>query len=268
MKKQYSQYKRLIISVIIFLIIVSGTFIWSNYEEFIHKIKYFTYKIESQFSSKNNLSSFHIGNYQIVGIDVSRHQGRINWEKLIVINENNKHPISFAYIKATEGANLVDKYFEENWSEANRLGILCGAYLYYRPEVNSLLQFNNFKKMVKLGAGHLPPVLDIEEDRGDIAFTTYLDGIYHLLKLLKNEYGINPIIYASPKYYSLFLNNSKFNKFPLWLAYYGDFVPPSYFDKWTFWQYTNKGRLPGIYNDVDLNVFRGNKLHLQEFIIK
>ncbi|HYH55040.1 MAG TPA: GH25 family lysozyme, partial [Anseongella sp.] len=72
--------------------------------------------------------------YKVHGIDVSRYQGRIDWEKVAGM-ESEDIRISFAYIKATEGMLLVDQYFKRNWKESREQGILRGAYHYFKPHV-------------------------------------------------------------------------------------------------------------------------------------
>ena len=60
------------------------------------------------------------------GIDVSRHQGRIEWQKVPI------RDISFVYIKATEGATYTDPYFHYNIKGAAEAGFKVGAYHYFR----------------------------------------------------------------------------------------------------------------------------------------
>ena len=60
------------------------------------------------------------------GIDVSRHQGRIEWQKVPI------RDISFVYIKATEGATYIDPCFHYNIKGAAEAGFKVGAYHYFR----------------------------------------------------------------------------------------------------------------------------------------
>lgn len=96
----------------------------------------------------------------LYGIDVSHYQGVINWDKAVKIQDS--FPISFVFVRATAGKNLVDRTFHANWKELDEKGIIKGAYHYYRPDENSLQQADNFIKAVRLKKGDLPPVLDIE----------------------------------------------------------------------------------------------------------
>src|ERR1700759_1840135 len=64
--------------------------------------------------------------YPYQGIDVSHHQGHIAWAKL------PRQGVDFAYIKATEGSDHVDRRFKANWHAAHRAGIHRGAYHFFR----------------------------------------------------------------------------------------------------------------------------------------
>ena len=102
--------------------------------------------------------------YTIHGIDVSRYQDKIDWKHLSNYKAGKDSVrITFAFVKATEGQTLKDRYFEHNWQETTKYNIIRGAYHYYKPNTNSALQAKNFIRHVKLKKGDLPPVLDIEE---------------------------------------------------------------------------------------------------------
>ena len=77
--------------------------------------------------------------HSIKGIDVSHHQNNVEWEKV------KKSGISFAFIKATEGAWFKDSKFNTNINQAKKNGIYVGAYHYYKPKINPYLQFENYK---------------------------------------------------------------------------------------------------------------------------
>jgi lysozyme len=93
--------------------------------------------------------------YTIQGIDISHHQGEINWNKVKQAKIQN-HPISFAIIKATEGGDFTDHRFHYNWKELNKVGLTKGAYHFYRPKTDPNIQAKNYIKNVKLKKGDLP----------------------------------------------------------------------------------------------------------------
>ncbi|MDP3929913.1 MAG: GH25 family lysozyme, partial [Bacteroidota bacterium] len=115
-------------------------------------------------NSKANFPGFGIWlppDYEVHGIDVSRHQGKINWDAVSDHTSNNIG-ISFTFIKASEGRSLRDNYFQENWKNAKEINMLRGAYHFFRPHLTADEQFNLFKGIVKLEKEDLPPVLDVE----------------------------------------------------------------------------------------------------------
>jgi lysozyme len=84
---------------------------------------------------------------------------------------------------------------------------------------------------------------------------------------VESHYGVKPIIYASYKFKEKYLNDSIFNTYPYWIAhYYVDSV--RYEGKWQFWQHSDVGTVPGIDNDVDLNVFNGTLEDLRALTLK
>lgn len=69
-------------------------------------------------------------NFPIHGIDVSRYQHRIDWEEVKAM-QVNKVEIHFAFIKATEGIEKVDKYFSRNWRKTHDANMTRGAYHFF-----------------------------------------------------------------------------------------------------------------------------------------
>jgi lysozyme len=93
--------------------------------------------------------------YSIHGIDVSYAQGNIDWQQVKAMEEDSVR-ISFAFIKATEGLLIVDPYFQRNWREGPKAGIICGAYHYFRPEKNGKWQARFFLQNVRVEKGDMP----------------------------------------------------------------------------------------------------------------
>lgn len=122
---------------------------------------YFVLPFNLQWNAHNGKEVYPEG-YSIHGIDISHHQGDIDWEKVSKA-QINEEPISFIFIKATEGQDHLDSNFNDNFYEAREYGFLRGAYHYFKPNVNATLQARYFLKQVHLEEGDLPPVLDIEE---------------------------------------------------------------------------------------------------------
>ncbi|STK24967.1 1,4-beta-N-acetylmuramidase [Escherichia coli] len=104
--------------------------------------------------------------YTIHGIDVSRWQERIDWQRVAKMRDNGIR-LQFAFIKATEGEKLVDPYFSRNWQLSRENGLLRGAYHYFSPSVAAPVQARLFLQTVDFSQGDFPAVLDVEE-RGKI----------------------------------------------------------------------------------------------------
>ncbi len=191
----------------------------------------------------------------IRGIDVSDYQPNINWRS--VANAG----ISFAFIKATEGRTFVADIFDRYWRETKASGIIRGAYHFFRPASDVRQQAENFLRTVKLEDGDLPPVLDIETTDGVDALTIR-ERMAQWLTILEEETGILPIIYTYPGFWDQ-LGTAGFTDHPLWIAHYTrapqPIVPGGWKD-WILWQYTDRGQLPGVPGNLDINLFENLKL--------
>lgn len=191
--------------------------------------------------------------YKVHGIDISHHQGDINWKELSQ-TQNGRFPVKFIFMKASEGGDFKDRVFQENFDSARSYGFIRGAYHFYNPNTSAEKQADFFINSVRLEKGDLPPVLDIEK-RGDDAQKMKRDIKLWLTKI-ENHYKVRPIIYASYKFKQKYLSDSIFNTYPYWIAhYYVDSV--KYQGDWAFWQHSDIGKIPGIKKDVDLNIFKG-----------
>lgn len=100
--------------------------------------------------------------YTIHGIDVSRWQERIDWQRVAKMRDNGIR-LQFAFIKATEGEKLVAPYFSRNWQLSRENGLLRGAYHYFSPSVSASVQARLFLQTVDFSQGDFPAVLDVEE---------------------------------------------------------------------------------------------------------
>ena len=94
--------------------------------------------------------------YPIRGIDVSHHQGKIDWNKI------KEEKFYFVYIKATEGGTYKDPEFARNWNEVSKVGLLKGAYHFFTFCKPGIEQARNFIDTVPVDPDSLPPVIDFE----------------------------------------------------------------------------------------------------------
>ena len=202
--------------------------------------------------------------YKVHGIDISHYQGDVNW-KMLERTRQGQFPVSFIFMKATEGGDFADDKFVANFDSARAHGFIRGAYHFYNPKTDANKQADFFIHSVKLEPGDLPPVLDIEKKSRDVK--KLQDDLKIWLRKVENHYGVKPIIYASYKFKTKYLNDSVFDSYPYWIAhYYVDSV--RYQGEWKFWQHTDVGTLPGIDEEVDLNVFNGSLSEMERLLIK
>lgn len=208
--------------------------------------------------------------YTVRGIDVSHYQGSIDWSRLRNANMGSD-PVSFVMIKATEGGTLMDDYFNENFYQARRNGLLRGAYHFLTPDVKAKEQARFFLRQAHLEEGDLPPVLDIEDERKWLASGKSKAEIQRMalawLEEVEEHYGVKPIIYSSYRFRRDILSDKRFDAYPFWMAHY--YVSqPARDIAWTFWQHTDCGKLTGIKGPVDCNVFFGSMAELEGMLIK
>lgn len=196
--------------------------------------------------------------YPVHGLDVARFQDQINWRRV------RQAGIDFAFIKATEGGDLLDPRFQENWQNAQKAGIARGAYHFYYfctpPEVQARWFIRNVPRRGKA----LPPVLDLEWNPFSPTCTLRPPGAevrrqaQIFMDILERHYGQRPIIYTTPDFYRETGIGKLREEFwlrstarPLKAVYPGQ--------AWSFWQYTGTGIVPGVEGDVDINVFAGSR---------
>lgn len=185
------------------------------------------------------------------GIDVSHYQGRISWSQVA----ESHHPIEFAFVRATMGKDGRDEQFTDNWEGAAEIGLIRGAYHYYRPWEASAEQFNNFRSVVQLQPGDLPPVLDVEE-LGSLGRDNLRKGVANYIALCEAHYGMKPIIYTGRNFYKAHLSDIV-EGCPLWIAAYSGKHRLRGID-WQFHQFTERVRVRGIRGGVDGNDFNGS----------
>jgi len=205
-------------------------------------------------------------NFSIHGIDVSSYQGKIDWKKVKAMQEDSVH-VTFAFIKATEGISSVDAYFQRNWREAPKAGIVCGAYHYFIPRKSGLWQARFFLQTVKFEEGDLPPVVDVEDLSGQTPEKMRAE-LSDFIRHVEKKTGVKPIIYSGLVFYRDYLKGH-FDGYPLWIAhYYQAELKAGSGTKWQFWQHSDKARITGISHVVDFNAYKGDSVSFQQMLIK
>ncbi|MBK8562233.1 MAG: glycoside hydrolase family 25 protein [Saprospiraceae bacterium] len=200
--------------------------------------------------------------FGVHGIDVSHYQSQVDWP--LVASQN----VQFAFVKATEGQSMQDSVFCNNWDAMRSVGLLRGAYHFFRPSISAELQAWHFIASVDLQHGDLPPVLDVEVT-DELPSHIISAGVKTWLSIVGEHWKIRPIVYTNQKFYNRYLAGH-LPEYPIWVARYTDWNVPELADghPWHFWQYGCQGRLPGIQGDVDFNVFNGSLESLQAMTLQ
>jgi lysozyme len=204
--------------------------------------------------------------FPIQGIDISEHQGEIDWSQI------DRQDVNFVYIKATEGGDFRDRWFAQNWQQAKNASIKRGAYHFFTFCKPGQLQAQNFISVVPVDRETLPPVIDLEfsgncQRRPSITelkqeLTDYIDRV-------TSVYHQRPILYVTHGFYDAYLREAVLAEYPLWARSILT-VPNFNQDNRSrlFWQYSERGRIAGIKTLVDLNVFNGNVAQFQKLFDK
>ncbi|NVO11569.1 MAG: lysozyme [Bacteroidales bacterium] len=198
--------------------------------------------------------------YPIFGIDISKHNGHINWDKL---KDQN---IDFAFIKATEGKTRLDPCFQDNLNDAKKIKVKVGAYHFFKFNRDGAEQAKNYLSRIKIYNLDFAPILDVEEsgnytNRNNPKLV--IKEIRDFINYVEARSSRKVIIYTNEHEYNKYIKDN-FNKNPLWICSL-DEEPP--IDRtWTFWQYAHRGEMEGIKGWVDVNTFNGSRGDWNNFI--
>ena len=189
--------------------------------------------------------------FPIRGIDVSHHQGAIDWSRVA------RNDVRFAYVKATEGGDWIDTRVEENLREARAAGLTVGAYHFFtfcRPGDE---QARNFLSVIPSGVEMLPPVVDMEYEGNCSANPSpeeFATELTKFLEIVETAFGGEVIYYSPLDFRMTYLGKSP--KRRIWERLLG--IEPQ--SDWVIWQYHDRGDVDGIEGPVDLNVLAGDTM--------
>lgn len=192
------------------------------------------------------------------GVDVSVHQGNINWEQV------KADGIDFAYIRLgytgyQSGAIKIDEKFDQNMQGAIAAGVKVGVY-YYSQAITKAEAVNEAEFVLENVQGYnmdLPVAFDIEGGQ-DSSWRTYGQSRQTLTNVTKafcstiEQAGHPIILYSYSKFLTEQVDLAQLQKYDIWLAqyYYVPFFPYNF----QIWQYSYTGQVRGIKNGVDLNM--------------
>lgn len=190
----------------------------------------------------------------VEGIDVSHYQGRIDWSRVAQTDKAN-----YVYLKATEGANLVDDTYKFNLSEAKRAKLKVGSYHFFRANVSVSEQFDNFIRTVDPKEQDLIPIIDVEVMPRGMSLSKFHSRLDEFLRLVTEVFGKRPMIYTGKNFYNRYFADTNFRKYLFMIACYTVDEPElDNNDDYIIWQYTCKGRVDGVRGNVDISKIMGH----------
>jgi GH25 family lysozyme M1 (1,4-beta-N-acetylmuramidase) len=197
------------------------------------------------------------------GLDVSDFDGTVDWIRV------KQAGYTFAFAKATEG-------------EMEGVGIIRGAYHFFRPTIDAKAQAKHFLDYVNsvdpIGVNDLPPVIDlehypasVEQQWNSLSKPERVQRVKKWIDVIESEINRKPIIYTSYGFWNGWMRGVRdFSGYPLWVAHYTPNpqpLIPNEWDRWTFWQYSDHAEIPGILESrEDVNRFNGSLSDLIAFI--
>lgn len=186
-------------------------------------------------------------NVKACGIDVSKHQGVINWDKVKASGQ-----VDFAILRAGYGkeSSQIDVQFERNYSECKRLGIPCGAYWYSYAKTAAEAEQEAAVCLSALAGKQFeyPIAFDIEEKES----LQNADALCQAFCGALEKAGYYVAIYTFKSALESYIGNSVKSRYDVFLSHVG-VNKSSYAGKYGLWQYSWKGNISGIAGDVDLD---------------
>lgn len=219
-----------------------------------------TYNPDSFMADGDGIIRYYVDGEQASrkGIDVSRYQDRIDWEKVA------SDEVDYAFIRLgirgyTEGEILEDETFQRNIKGALKNDIDVGVYFFTQALSEEEAEEEAAFVIDSIAPYKVtyPVVIDVEavtntnargNDLTSEERTKYCIAFCEKIK----EAGYTPMIYGNLKTFMLLLDMEELEEYDKWFAYYDE----AYYFPYDFqiWQYTNKGKVSGIEGDVDLNI--------------
>ena len=203
----------------------------------------------------------------------------INWSQLRISSLGTKskkrisgtvdYPVTFCFVKSTEGTTIRNQYYAADCRAARSQGIHVGSYHFFslkssaRDQATSFLRYSSFPK------GDLPPVLDVEPTNAQIkaygGTEKLLQAIRTWLHVVEQAVGVRPILYVNQYFVTHHLAEAHDIKrdYQVWIARYGEYKPDV---RLAVWQLSPDDRVTGIQGEVDINVFNGYRDQFEDFL--
>jgi lysozyme len=203
--------------------------------------------------------------YPVRGLDVSHHQGAVDWSAV------SRQNLAFAYVKASEGGDWKDPRFEENWRGAQRAGLAPGAYHFFSFCQGGAAQARNFLEAIApVNGPMLPPVVDLEfkgncrARPSPMVLRRELDAFS---LRVKSQLGAEPVLYVTESFLDAYRGALPPDS-ELWVRSVLFSPERAFGSAWRLWQFASRARVGGVRGPVDLDAFNGSeadwRLYLRE----
>ena len=194
---------------------------------------------------------------RLPGIDVSSHQGVVDWRQVRAAG------VVFAFARFSDGLEVIDERFAENFAGMKRAGVYRGAYQVFRASADPVAQADLLVQALRrAGRPDLPLVADVETEDG-MEPAEVQARLARWLRRIERRTRRRPIVYTSPSMSDIL--GAKLGTYHLWIAHYEVDCPrlPDGWQVWRFCQHSSSGRVPGVSGPVDLDAFAGTKATLR-----
>lgn len=211
--------------------------------------------------------------YPVIGTDVSVWQDDNSTPQRVNFDTMKAAGAHFTFIKVSQ-ANWVDQDLIYNWANAKAAGMLRGAYHYLTFDISPIVQAEYCWSVIRGDPGEFPVVCDFEQRISGLTRGRASADLKAFCERMLSLSGRMPIIYTSPGFWAEFgTSDIYWRRYPLWLAHYttGTPITPTPWDKWIFWQYTDRGdgkKYGAESLQIDLNYWYSDLKSLYEFAQK
>ncbi|MBQ7690848.1 MAG: hypothetical protein IJT30_06650 [Muribaculaceae bacterium] len=200
-----------------------------------------------------------VDRFEVRGIDVSRHNGNIDWHKVA------DSGIRFVFIKATEGASFRNPILNDQCLGAREAGLKVGFYHFFRKNRDGVAQARHFLATVEALHPDLPLAIDIENSHNDndVDDTTVVAQLMAMVAVLEQQ-GFSVMIYTNGDGYNAYYHGH-LDQNELWLSSFREPDSIAHLGH-RIQQYSHWGTVDGVSTDVDLNVFMGSERDWEKWL--
>ena len=220
-------------------------------------VKYHQYDLSALGADEAGFMTYRGGRYD-TGVDVSTHQGSINW-KAVAADGIDFAMIRVGYRGRETGALNIDRHFAANVKGALQNGIKVGVYFYSQATTKAEAEEEAYFVLKQIAPYKIsyPVAFDLEMDASPNARANSLTSEQRSLFAaafcnIVQSAGYTPCVYGSASFLVDGFDLLTIQNYPLWVAHYTDRLGVPY--DFAMWQYTASGRVDGINKKADLNI--------------